>query len=275
MSKVPAVKLNDGNRIPQLGLGVWQVPDEQAAASVKEALAAGYRSVDTAAIYQNEEGVGAGLRAAGVARKDLFVTTKLWNDKHGYDDAHAAMDESLRKLGLAYVDLYLIHWPVAGSDKFLEAWRAMIEMKQDGRARSIGVSNFTEANLTRLIKDSGVTPAVNQIELHPGFAQRELRAFHERHGIATESWSPLAQGKAVQEKVILELARKHGKTPAQVTLRWHLQSDLIVIPKSVTPARIRENIDVFDFELSRADMDAIDGIVEGARLGPDPERFGK
>lgn len=185
------------------------------------------------------------------------------------------MDESLRKLGLAYVDLYLIHWPVAGSDKFLEAWRAMIEMKQDGRARSIGVSNFTEANLSRLIKDSGVTPAVNQIELHPGFAQRELRAFHERHGIATESWSPLAQGKAVQEKVIQELARKHGKTPAQITLRWHLQSDLIVIPKSVTPARIRENIDVFDFELSRADMDAIDGIVEGARLGPDPERFGK
>ena len=159
---------------------------------------------------------------------------------------------------------------MAGSDKFLEAWRAMIEMKQDGRARSIGVSNFTEANLSRLIKDSGVTPAVNQIELHPGFAQRELRAFHERHGIATESWSPLAQGKAVQEKVIQELARKHGKTPAQITLRWHLQSDLIVIPKSVTPARIRENIDVFDFELSRADMDAIDGIVEGARLGPDP-----
>ena len=273
MSKVPAVKLNDGNRIPQLGLGVWQVPDEQAAASVKEALAAGYRSVDTAAIYQNEEGVG-----AGCARPALLARTcsspPLWNDKHGYDDAHAAMDESLRKLGLAYVDLYLIHWPVAGSDKFLEAWRAMIEMKQDGRARSIGVSNFTEANLSRLIKDSGVTPAVNQIELHPGFAQRELRAFHERHGIATESWSPLAQGKAVQEKVIQELARKHGKTPAQITLRWHLQSDLIVIPKSVTPARIRENIDVFDFELSRADMDAIDGIVEGARLGPDPERFG-
>ena len=234
-----------------MGLGVWQVPDEQAAASVKEALAAGYRSVDTAAIYQNEEGVGAGLRAAGVARKDLFITTKLWNDKHGYDDAHAAMDESLRKLGLAYVDLYLIHWPVAGSDKFLEAWRAMIEMKQDGRARLDRRVELHRGQPEPVDQDSGVTPAVNQIELHPGFAQRELRAFHERHGIATESWSPLAQGKAVQEKVIQELARKHGKTPAQITLRWHLQSDLIVIPKSVTPARIRENIDVFDFELSR------------------------
>lgn len=194
MAKVPAMKLNDGGKIPQLGLGVWQVPDEQAAASVKEALAAGYRSVDTAAIYGNEAGVGAGLRASGVARKDLYITTKLWNDRHGYDDAHKAMDESLGKLGLAYVDLYLIHWPVAGCEQFLEAWRAMIEMKEDGRARSIGVSNFTQANLERLIDASGVTPAVNQIELHPGFTQRGLRAFHARHGIATESWSPLAQG---------------------------------------------------------------------------------
>ena len=275
MAKVPAVKLNDGSKIPQLGLGVWQVPDDQAAASVKEALAAGYRSVDTAAIYGNEAGVGAGLRAAGVARKDLYITTKLWNDRHGYDDAHKAMDESLEKLGLAYVDLYLIHWPVAGSARFLDAWKAMIEMKEDGRARSIGVSNFTQANLEQLIDASGVTPAVNQIELHPGFTQRALRAFHARHGIATESWSPLAQGGVAKEKVILELAQKYGKSPAQVTLRWHLQSGLIVIPKSVTPARIRENIDVFDFELSAADMAAIDGIKEGGRLGPDPEKFGK
>lgn len=275
MAKVPAVKLNDGSKIPQLGLGVWQVPNDQAAASVKEALAAGYRSVDTAAIYGNEAGVGAGLRAAGVARKDLFITTKLWNDRHGYDEAHKAMDESLEKLGLAYVDLYLIHWPVAGSTKFVDAWKAMIEMKEDGRARSIGVSNFTQANLERLIDASGVTPSVNQVELHPGFAQRALRAFHARHGIATESWSPLAQGGVAKDKVILELAKKYGKSAAQVTLRWHLQSDLIVIPKSVTPARIRENIDVFDFELSAADMAAIDGIKEGARLGPDPETFGK
>ncbi|ASC68488.1 aldo/keto reductase [Achromobacter denitrificans] len=273
MAKVPAMKLNDGGKIPQLGLGVWQVPDEQAAASVKEALAAGYRSVDTAAIYGNEAGVGAGLRASGVARKDLYITTKLWNDRHGYDDAHKAMDESLGKLGLAYVDLYLIHWPVAGSEQFLEAWRAMIEMKEDGRARSIGVSNFTQANLERLIDASGVTPAVNQIELHPGFTQRGLRAFHARHGIATESWSPLAQGGVAKDKTIAEIAQKYGKSPAQVTLRWHLQSDLIVIPKSVTPARIRENIDVFDFELSPADMAAIDGIPQGKRLGPDPETF--
>ncbi len=275
MAKVPTVKLNDGSKIPQLGLGVWQVPDEQAAASVKEALAAGYRSVDTAAIYGNESGVGAGLRAAGVARKDLFVTTKLWNDRHGFDSAHEAMNESLEKLGLAYVDLYLIHWPVAGSEKFVDAWRAMIEKKEDGRARSIGVSNFTRANLERLIDATGVTPAVNQIELHPGFAQRELRAFHDKHGIATESWSPLAQGGVTKEKTIVDLARKHGKSPAQVTLRWHLQHGLIVIPKSVTPARIRENIDVFDFELSSAEMAAIDAIKEGARLGPDPEKFGK
>lgn len=275
MAKVPAVKLNDGSKIPQLGLGVWQVPNDQAAASVKEALAAGYRSVDTAAIYGNEAGVGAGLRAAGVARKDLFITTKLWNDRHGYDEAHKAMDESLEKLGLAYVDLYLIHWPVAGSTKFVDAWKAMIEMKEDGRARSIGVSNFTRANLERLIDASGVTPSVNQVELHPGFTQRALRAFHAKHGIATESWSPLAQGGVAKDKVILELAKKYGKSAAQVTLRWHLQSDLIVIPKSVTPARIRENIDVFDFELSAADMAAIDGIKEGARLGPDPETFGK
>ncbi|MEN4919491.1 aldo/keto reductase [Achromobacter spanius] len=274
MAKVPAVKLNDGGKIPQLGLGVWQVPDDQAAASVKEALAAGYRSVDTAAIYGNEKGVGAGLRSAGVARKDLFITTKLWNDRHGYDDAHKAIDASLENLGLAYVDLYLIHWPVAGSEKFLDAWRAMVEMKEDGRARSIGVSNFTQANLERLIDASGVTPAVNQIELHPGFTQDGLRSFHARHGIATESWSPLAQGNITKEKVILDLAKKHGKSPAQVTLRWHLQNDLVVIPKSVTPARIRENIDVFDFELSKEDMAAIDGIKEGARLGPDPEKFG-
>ncbi len=273
MAKVSTVKLNDGNLIPQLGLGVWQVPNDQASASVKEALLAGYRSVDTAAIYGNEPGVGAGLRAAGVARKDIFVTTKLWNDKHGYDDAHRAIDESLQKLGLAYVDLYLIHWPVAGSVKFLEAWRAMVEMKADGRARSIGVSNFTIENLQRLIDSSGVVPAVNQVELHPGFPQFELRAFHEKHGIHTESWSPLAQGQIVANKTILDLARKHGKSPAQVTLRWHLQSGLIVIPKSVTPARIRENIDVFDFELSATEMAEINAINDGTRLGPDPAKF--
>ncbi|CCN20506.1 probable oxidoreductase [Bordetella bronchiseptica MO211] len=273
MAQVPVLKLNDGNAMPQLGLGVWQVPNDQAAASVKAALAAGYRSIDTAAIYGNEAGVGEGLRAAGVARKDLFVTTKLWNDRHGYDEAQRAMDESLRKLGLAYVDLFLIHWPVAGSDKFVDAWRAMVAMKEDGRARSIGVSNFTIANLRRLVDETGVVPAVNQVELHPGFAQRELRAFHAEQGIATESWSPLGQGAVMHDATLAGIAAHHGKSAAQVTLRWHLQNGLIVIPKSVTPARIQANIDVFDFELSADEMADIDALPEGPRLGPDPATF--
>ena len=273
MAKVPILKLNDGNSIPQLGLGVWQVPDADAAGCVKEALAAGYRLVDTAAIYGNEAGVGAGLRAAGVARKDLFITTKLWNDQHDYDAAQRAMDDSLHKLGLAYVDLYLIHWPVAGSDKYLDAWRALVAMKEDGRARSIGVSNFPQAQLQRLIDETGVVPAVNQVELHPGFAQKPLRAFHAAQGIATEAWSPLGQGTVMRDKALAALAEKYGKSAAQVTLRWHLQNGVIAIPKSVTPARIRANIDVLDFELSAEDMAAIDGLPEGARLGPDPERF--
>jgi len=273
MAKVPVLKLNDGNAIPQLGLGVWQVPNNEAARCVKEALAAGYRLVDTAAIYGNEAGVGEGLRASGLGRKELFVTTKLWNDRHGYDEAQQAMDDSLRKLGLAYVDLYLIHWPVAGSDKYLDAWRALVAMKEDGRARSIGVSNFPQAQLQRLIDETGVVPAVNQVELHPGFAQKALRAFHAEQGIATESWSPLGQGTVMQDKTLAGLAAKYGKSAAQVTLRWHLQNGFIVIPKSVTPARIRANIDVLDFELSAEDMTAIDNLPEGPRLGPDPERF--
>lgn len=271
--QAPTIVLNDGKRMPQLGLGVWQVPNDQASAAVQAALEAGYRAVDTAAIYGNEEGVGAGLRTSRLARKDLYITTKLWNSHHGYAEAHKAMDESLTRLGLAYVDLYLIHWPVAGSDRFMDAWRAMIEMREDGRARSIGVSNFTQANLRRLIEGSGVTPAVNQIELHPGFAQADMRAFHAKHGIATESWSPLGQGKMLEHPVLAEIGQRHGKTPAQVMIRWHLQHGLVVIPKSVTPARIRENINVFDFTLTAQDMDAIDGIPEAGRLGPDPEKF--
>src|SRR5690606_16088137 len=262
MAKVPVVKHNDGNTIPQLGLGVWQVPDNEAARCVKEALAAGYRLVDTAAIYGNETGVGEGLRAAGLGRKELFVTTKLWNDKDGYDAAQRCMGESLRKHGLAYVDLYLIHWPVAGSDKYLDAWRALVAMKEDGRARSIGVSNFPPAQLQRLIDETGVVPAVNQVELHPGFTQKALRAFHADQGIATQSWSPLGQGTVMQDQTLAALARKHGKSAAQVALRWHMQNGLIAIPKSVTPERIRANIDVFDFELSAQDMAAIDGLPE-------------
>lgn len=273
MVQAPVLKLNDGNTIPQLGLGVWQVPNGEAAQCIKEALAAGYRLIDTAAIYGNEAGVGEGLRASGVARKDLFITTKLWNDRHGYDDAQKAMDESLNKLGLAYVDLYLIHWPVAGSDAYLDAWRALVAMKEDGRARSIGVSNFPRAQLQRLVDETGVVPAVNQIELHPEFAQKELRAFHAELGIATQCWSPLGQGAVMRHDTLVALAAKYGKSPAQVTLRWHVQNGLLPIPKSVTPERIRANIDVFDFELSADDMAAIDNLPEGPRVGPDPERF--
>jgi diketogulonate reductase-like aldo/keto reductase len=259
--------------MPQLGLGVWQMPDGQTAEAVREALAAGCRSVDTAAIYGNEAGVGAGLRGSGVARKDLFITTKLWNDRHGYEDAERALDESLEKLGLAYVDLYLIHWPVAGSDRYMDAWRAMVAMKEDGRARSIGVSNFMPRHLRRLLEDTGVVPAVNQIELHPGFAQRELRAFHARHGIVTESWSPLGQGALAKSGELAAIGKRHGKTAAQVVLRWHIQNGLVAIPKSATPARIRENLSVFDFELSASEMAAIDGLPEADRLGPDPDKF--
>lgn len=268
---VPVTRLNDGNGMPQLGLGVWQVPNAEAAAAVKTALDAGYRSIDTAAIYGNEVGVGEGLRAAGVPRDEVYLTTKLWNDRHG--NARQALEESLRKLGVDAVDLYLIHWPVAGSRAFVEAWRSMIAMREEGLTRSIGVSNFTQDNLRLLMDETDVIPAINQIELHPGFAQREMRAFHADHGIATESWSPLGQGEALHNSTIGEIARRLGKTPAQVILRWHLQNGLVVIPKSVTPARIQANIDVFDFELSAADLQAIDDLPESGRLGPDPAVF--
>jgi len=273
MENMPSLKLNDGAQIPQLGLGVWQVPNDAASACVKAALRAGYRLVDTAAIYGNEAGVGAGLRAGGVARKDLFITTKLWNDRHGYDDAMAAIDQSLKKLGLAYVDLYLIHWPVAGSERYLEAWRALTVLKEDGRARSIGVSNFTEHHLQRQIDEMGIVPAVNQIELHPYLTQKSLRAFHAKHGIATQCWSPLAQGDITKDPTIGALAQKYDKSAAQVTLRWHLQQGFSVIPKSATPARIRENINIFDFELSPAEMAQIDALDSGTRRGPDPATF--
>jgi 2,5-diketo-D-gluconate reductase A len=273
IANVPKIKLNDGCRIPQLGLGVWQVPDEQVQSSVETALAAGYRLVDTAAIYRNEAGVGAGLKASGVPRSDIFLTTKLWNDKHDYDAALRAFDESAKQLGVDYLDLYLIHWPVADSTAYLEAWRALVQLKQDGRAKSIGVSNFTQENLQRVMDESGVVPAVNQIELHPEFPQKALRAFHAKHGIATESWSPLGQGGDLNDPRIRALAEKHGKTPAQIVLRWHLENGLIAIPKSVTSSRIRENIDVFNFSLSAEDLAVLDGVENGNRRGPDPATF--
>lgn len=271
MSTVPTVTLNNGITIPQLGFGVFQVPDDETTAAVSAALDAGYRSIDTAAVYGNEAGVGRALAASGIPREELFVTTKLWNADQGYDSALAAFDASLAKLGLDYVDLYLIHWPTPARDLYPDSWRALEKLLADGRIRAAGVSNFQPAHLRRLIDAGSLVPAVNQIELHPGLQQKELRTLHAEHGIATEAWSPLAQGALLDDSALVAIAERHGKSPAQVVLRWHLQLGNVVIPKSVTPARIRANIDVFDFELSSADMEAIAGLDRGMRTGPDPD----
>ncbi|MFD8639834.1 aldo/keto reductase [Streptomyces zaomyceticus] len=261
--------------MPQLGFGVWQVPDDEAAAAVGTALEAGYRSIDTAAIYGNEEGTGRAVAASGIAREDLFVTTKVWNSEHGLDATLKAFDASLDKLGLDYVDLYLIHWPVPSKDAYVDTYRALEKIHAEGRANAIGVSNFLPEHLERLIGETSVVPAVNQIELHPQLAQRESRETHARHGIATEAWSPLGSGKGLLEvPAIVAIGRKHGRTPAQVVLRWHLQLGNVVIPKSVTPSRIQENIDVFGFELDAEDLAAIAALDENRRLGPNPAEFG-
>lgn len=274
MSKVPSLTLNNGVAMPQLGLGVWQVPDAEVAEVVGTAFEAGYRSVDTAAVYQNEHGTGRAVAASGIPREELFVTTKLWNSEQGYDSTLRAFDASLERLGLDYVDLYLVHWPVPVRDAYVATYKAFEKILADGRARSIGVSNFLPEHLERLMDATSVVPAVNQIELHPRLAQAEVRAFHARHGIATEAWSPLGQGRGLLETpAVAAVAHKHGRTPAQVVLRWHLQLGNVVIPKSVTPSRIRENIDVFDFELDAEDMAAFAALDEGRRLGPDPAVF--
>ncbi|MFF9407522.1 aldo/keto reductase [Streptomyces anandii] len=273
-SKVPPITLNNGVEMPQLGFGVWQVPDDEAERAVATALQAGYRSIDTAAIYGNEEGTGRAVAASGLAREDVFVTTKLWNGDQGYDSTLRAFDASLAKLGLEYVDLYLIHWPVPSKGAFTDSYRAFEKLLADGRARAIGVSNFLPEHLGRLIEETSVIPAVNQIELHPHLQQRALREFHAERGIATEAWSPLGQGKGLLEvPAIVAIAQKHGRTPAQVVLRWHVQLGNIVIPKSVTPSRIKENIEVFDFSLDDEDLAAISALNEDRRLGPDPATF--
>ncbi|MGP4091387.1 aldo/keto reductase [Streptomyces sp. KR55] len=271
MSSVPTVTLNNGVEIPQLGFGVFQVPDEETMAAVTHALEAGYRSIDTAAIYGNEAGVGRALATSDIAREDLFVTTKLWNADQGYDATLKAFDASLDNLGLDHVDLYLIHWPAPGRDLYLETWKAIEKLAEDGRVHTAGVSNFQPGHLTRLLKSSDLVPAVNQIELHPGLQQRELRDLHAVHGIATEAWSPLAQGAVLNESVLREIATRHGKSPAQVVLRWHLQLGNVVIPKSVTPARIRENLDVFDFSLTVDEMASIATLDSDLRTGPHPD----
>jgi len=275
MSQVPSITLNDGWTMPQLGYGVYQVPPEEAADSVRTAIEAGYRSIDTAALYGNEEGVGKAIAECGVAREDLFITTKLWNDRQGYDEALRAFDESIGKLGLEYVDLYLIHWPAPGQDLYVPTWKAFEKLRADGRVRSIGVSNFQIPHLRRLFEETDVMPALNQIELHPNLQQGDLRSFHHEHDIATEAWSPLGQGKGLLDDGTLgNLAQKYDKSPAQIVLRWHLQLGNVVIPKSVTPSRIRDNINVFDFELADDDLAVIAALETGKRVGPDPDVLG-
>jgi diketogulonate reductase-like aldo/keto reductase len=273
-SKVPPIILNNGVEMPQLGFGVWQVPDDEAERAVATALEAGYRSIDTAAIYGNEEGTGRAIAASGLPREDVFVTTKLWNSDHGYDAALRAFDVSLEKLGLDYLDLYLIHWPLPSRGAYIETYKAFEKLLADGRVRAIGLSNFLPEYLEHLLERTSVIPAVNQIELHPHLQQHAARAFHAQQGIHTEAWSPLGQGKGLLEvPAIVAIAQKHNRTPAQIVLRWHLQLGNIVIPKSVTPSRIKENIDVFDFRLDTEDLAAISALNEDRRLGPDPATF--
>jgi diketogulonate reductase-like aldo/keto reductase len=273
VQSIPIVALRDGVEIPQLGFGVFQVPPEDTQQTVEEALAAGYRHIDTAGAYRNEAGVGAALAAAGLPREEVFVTTKLWNSEQGYDSTLAAFEKSLERLDVDYVDLYLIHWPVPSQDRYVETWQAIIEGQQAGLARAIGVSNFQPAHLRRIIDETGVTPAVNQIELHPYFQQAGLRREHADRGIVTEAWSPLAQGEVLDDPVIGEIAQAHGKTPAQVVLRWHIELGNVVFPKSVTVERLKENIEIFDFTLSAAEMEQLEAVDRGERIGADPDTF--
>jgi 2,5-diketo-D-gluconate reductase A len=270
--EVPNLDLAGGVSIPQFGLGVFQVPAGQTFENVTAGIAAGYRHIDTAKAYGNEAEVGQAVRASGIPREDFFITTKLWNDDQS--DAVGALKTSLGRLEMEHVDLYLIHWPAPKQDRYVEAWRALIEAQQQGLVRAIGVSNFQPAHLRRIIDETGVTPAVNQVELHPLLAQPGLRREHADLGIVTEAWSPLAQGAALKEAAVTEIADAHGRTPGQIVLRWHVQLGNVVFPKSLTPARIEENIDIWDFELSAEEMQRIEALDRGERTGPDPDAFG-
>lgn len=272
---VPDVVLNDEVRIPQLGFGVYKVPSDETRQVVGEALRVGYRSVDTAALYGNERGVGDALRDSGLPRDEVFVTTKLWNDAQGRDRTLAAFDASMEQLGLDHVDLYLIHWPAPGQDRYVETWRTFVELRDSGRVRSIGVSNFQPAHLRRLVDETGVVPSLNQVELHPFLQQPEVRAVDAELGIATEAWGPLARGgELLSHPVVADIARRLGRTPAQVVIAWHLRLGNVVIPKSVTPTRIQENFDVFDIDLTDEDLAAIAGLDAGVRTGPHPDELG-
>jgi 2,5-diketo-D-gluconate reductase A len=270
---IPSLPLNDGTTIPQIGLGTWKIPDADAAAVVADAIAAGYRLIDTASEYKNEVGVGAGLRAAAVPPAELMLTTKIWNADQGFDTTLRAAEASIKRLGRPYIDLYLIHWPAPGRNTYVDTWKALIELKQRGTVKSIGVCNFHRPHLERIIGETGVAPVVNQIELSPQLAQTELRAYHAQHRIVTESWSPLARGQLVQNPEVIALAQKHGKTPAQVIPRWHIELGLVVIPKSATASRVRENLAVFDFSLDAGDMAVLAKMDAGKRLGPNPDVF--
>lgn len=271
--QIPDLEIAPNERIPQLGYGVFQVPPKETEVAVAEALAAGYRHIDTAAAYRNEGGVGEALRASGLDRGELFITTKCWNEDQGYEQAKRACRASLERLELSHLDLYLIHWPVPAHDLYVETWKAFAELQQEGLVRTIGVSNFEAEHLELLIAETGVTPAINQVELHPYFQQVGLRREHERLGVLTEAWSPLGQGLELEDPAIAEIAQAHGKTPAQAIIRWHLQIGNVVIPKSATPSRIRENIDVFDFELSEQELQSLAALDAGRRIGPDPNTF--
>jgi len=271
--QVPLVPTRGGGAIPQLGFGVFQVPPDETTEVVLLALQQGYRHIDTAAAYRNEPEVGTAIRDSGLDRGEVYITTKCWNDNQGYEEARRALEKSLGRLETDYVDLYLIHWPVPAHDRYVETWKAFIEAREEGLVRTIGVSNFQPAHLRRLIEETGETPAVNQIELHPLLQQRGLRTEHEELGIVTEAWSPLAQGLALKEQAIAEIAGRHGRTPAQIVIRWQLQLGNVVFPKSVTPERIAENFDVFGFELDESEMDAIAALDRGERIGPDPDTF--
>ncbi|MQA94989.1 MAG: aldo/keto reductase [Streptosporangiales bacterium] len=272
MIDVPAVMLLDGTSMPRLGLGTWPMDDAQATRAVSEALGMGYRLIDTAAAYGNEAGVGEGIAAAGVPREEIFVTTKLRGAQQGYAEALAAGEESRKRLGVDVIDLYLIHWPLPQVGRYLDSWRAMIELRERGVVRSIGVSNFTPPQIEHLVAETGVRPVVNQIELHPDFSQPELRSWHAEQGIVTEAWSPLGRTRNLGRPEIEEIAAAHGRSPAQIALRWHVQLDDVPIPKSANPERMRENLDVFDFELSEEEMARLDGLDRGARQGGDPDR---
>ncbi|WP_442865138.1 aldo/keto reductase [Alkalihalobacillus sp. CinArs1] len=272
MTLSKTVKLNNGVEMPQVGLGVFQVKEEeQLIGAVTAAIKNGYKSIDTAAIYGNEEWVGKAVNEAGVPREELFITSKVWNSDQGYNETIQAFEASLERMDLEYLDLYLIHWPVEG--KFVDTWKAMEHLYHEGKIKAIGVSNFHIHHLETLFKETTVKPVVNQIELHPKLNQKEIRDFCEKHEIKVEAWSPLMQGELLENEELKDIAEKHNKSTAQVILRWHLQNDVIIIPKSTKEHRIKENADLFDFELSNGEMDRINALNEDKRVGPDPDNF--